>query len=94
MYVKADITSDNPDFEPPENIVNDIASYMEPDSNYECIIDRRQAIFRAVEMAQQGDIVLFAGKGHETFQLICGKKQPFVERDIILEACREVSPIQ
>ena len=86
------ITSDNPDFEPPEDIVNDIASYMEADSNYECIIDRRAAIFRAVQMAQDGDILLFAGKGHETYQLVCGNKQPFVEREIVLEACREFSP--
>ena len=88
------ITSDNPDFEPPENVVNDIASYMDADSNYECVVDRRKAIFRAVELAQEGDIVLFAGKGHETYQLVCGKKQPFVEREIILEACQEFSPIQ
>lgn len=86
------ITSDNPDFESPEDIVNDIASYMVPESSYECIIDRREAIFRAVEMTEEGDIVLFAGKGHETFQLVCGKKQPFIEREIVLEACQEFSP--
>lgn len=86
------ITSDNPDFEPPEDIVNEIASYMSADCDYECILDRREAIFRAVEMSQKEDIVLFAGKGHETFQLIYGKKEPFIEREIILEACREFSP--
>ena len=88
------ITSDNPDFEAPEDVVNDIASYMEVDSNYECIIDRRTAIFRAVQMAQDGGIILFAGKGHETYQLVCGNKQPFVEREVVLEACKEFSPIQ
>ncbi len=88
------ITSDNPDFEAPEDVVNDIVSYMEVDSNYECIIDRRTAIFRAVQMAQDGDIILFAGKGHETYQLVCGNKQPFVEREVVLEACKEFSPIQ
>ena len=74
--------------------MGDIASYMEADSNYECIIDRRVAIFRAVQLAQDGDIILFAGKGHETYQLVCGTKQPFVEREIVLEACKEFSPIQ
>ena len=39
-------------------------------------------------MAEEGDIVLFAGKGHENYQLIRGRKVPFVERELIREACR------
>ena len=56
-------------------------------SSYECITDRAEAIKRAVTLAWEGDIVLFAGKGHETYQLICGKKVPFCERELIEEAC-------
>lgn len=84
------ITSDNPDFEDPDNVINDIASFMK-DSRYECITDRAEAIKRAVTLAWEGDIVLFAGKGHETYQLICGKKVPFCERELIEEACAELA---
>ena len=51
----------------------------------------REAIYAAVKMAEPGDIVLFAGKGHEDYQLINGKKLHFVEREIIKEACAEIS---
>ena len=44
-----------------------------------------------MKMAEPGDIVLFAGKGHEDYQLINGKKLHFVEREIIKEACAEIS---
>ena len=81
------ITSDNPDNEPPEDVIRDIASYMPSDAPYTCITDRREAIYAAVKMAQPGDIVLFAGKGHEDYQIIHGKKEHFVEREIIKEAC-------
>lgn len=80
------ITSDNPDFEDPDSVISDIASFMNG-AEYECITDRKDAIIRAVSMAREGDIVLFAGKGHETYQLVCGKKLPFSEREIIEEAC-------
>lgn len=80
------VTSDNPDFEDPDAIVNEIASHLSG-VEYECITDRREAIERAVSIAREGDIVLFAGKGHETYQLICGQKVPFCEREIIKEAC-------
>ena len=81
------ITSDNPDNEPPEDVIRDIAAHMAPGAPYTCITDRREAIYAAVRMAEEGDIVLFAGKGHEEYQLIHGKKEHFVERDIIKEAC-------
>jgi len=80
------ITSDNPDFEEPENVIREIASHM-GNAEFECITDRADAIKRAVSIAQNGDIVLFAGKGHETYQLICGRKVPFSERQLIEEAC-------
>ena len=81
------LTSDNPDFEDPMAILRDIDSYMAPDARYTLIPDRAEAIRAAVKMAEPGDIVLFAGKGHEDYQLIEGKKVPFVERELIREAC-------
>lgn len=86
------ITSDNPDFEDPDAIIAEIASHM-GDAPYECITDRRDAIKRAVNMAREGDIVLFAGKGHESYQLICGKKELFSEREIIEETCGVLSAL-
>ena len=84
------ITADNPDFEDPAEIVSEIASHMNG-AEYECIVDRREAILKAIEIARSGDIILFAGKGHETYQLVCGKKLPFSEREIIEEACTQLT---
>lgn len=85
------ITSDNPDFEDPSAITDEILSHLDPAVPHEVIIDRDEAVRRAVRMANEGDIVLFAGKGHETYQLIRGEKVPFVEREIIREECRAVA---
>ncbi len=82
------ITSDNPDNEDPEKVCRDIASCMDL-GKYEIIADRESAIRRAVGMAQAGDIVLFAGKGHEEYQLIRGEKVPFSEKKIIAESANE-----
>ena len=79
------LTSDNPDLEDPDQIIDEIASHMDG-CPYERIADRREAIERAVEIAREGDIVLFAGKGHERYQLIKGEMVPFCERQI-LYAC-------
>ncbi len=83
------ITSDNPDFEDPDKIIADIASFMKG-AKYECVTDRDEAIRKAISIAQTGDIILFAGKGHESYQLICGQKVPFSERDIIGDACSQL----
>ena len=82
------LTSDNPDFEDPLQILRDIDSHMAADAQYTLIPYRAEAIRKAVAMAEEGDIVLFAGKGHENYQLIRGRKVPFVERELIREACR------
>ncbi len=84
------ITSDNPDREPPADIIRDIAEAMKEGSKFECIEDRAEAIERAVSISREGDIILFAGKGHETYQLVDGKKLPFSERELILKACELV----
>ena len=80
------ITSDNPDNEPPEQIIDDIAAAFGPDGcPFVKILDRREAVLYAVRMAQKGDIILFAGKGHENYQLICGKKEYLSERETIID---------
>ena len=80
------LTADNPDFEDPLKICREIASFYE-NSNAYCIIpDRKEAIEYAVAHAKKGDWLLFLGKGHESYQIIRGKKEPFCERDIIRAA--------
>ena len=79
-------TSDNPRFEEPEAIVDDIISGLKKtDGKYRKIVDRREAIIYTLEQAKDGDIVLLAGKGHENYQEIKGVKYPMDERDIIKE---------
>ena len=79
------ITSDNPRTESPENILNDIEAGIAK-KNYERIIDRRAAIFRAIELAGAGDIVLVLGKGHENYQILGTGKIHFDDREIAREA--------
>lgn len=81
------ITSDNPDFESPMAIIHEIGEHLHPDCPRAEIEDREVAVRTAVRMSRPGDIVLFAGKGHETYQLIGGKKVPFRERAILEEEC-------
>lgn len=80
------ITTDNPDFEPPEQIIDEIASYYTEDSApHISIVDRKEAILYALHHAEPGDALLFCGKGHETYQLVNGIHVPFSEKEIILE---------
>ena len=80
------ITEDNPDYEDPMNICKEIEQGIEEiTSNYEIILDRKEAILKAVSIAYKEDIILLAGKGHETYQTIKGEKIPFSEKDIIKE---------
>ena len=73
------ITSDNPRSEDPQQIIDDIlAGLTGPDrSRTAVLVDRRQAIGRAIELAGPGDIVLLAGKGHENYQIIAGERSHF-----------------
>lgn len=82
------ITSDNPRDEDPDAIISDVISEVVKD-NYEIIPDREDAIKRAVMMAVKGDIVLIAGKGHEDYQEIKGKRERFSDRDVCVNALRE-----
>ena len=83
------LTSDNPDREPPMDVIADIERYMQ-NVPYVAIPDRKEAIEYVVSHAEEGDIVLLAGKGHETYQLVNGKKEPFCERDILLAAAEKL----
>ena len=79
------ITSDNPDNEPPEEIIRDILSWFDRTRPHYVIPDREAAVRAAVQMAEPGDIVLLAGKGHETYQIVNGIKEPFSEKAILLD---------
>ena len=87
------ITSDNPDNESPTVIIGEIASYFTSGTcPYVAIPDRRQAIEYALENSEKGDIILLAGKGHETYQIICGIREHFSEAEIIEEYCKQYQP--
>lgn len=80
------ITSDNPRFEEPQDIIEDIKTGMaKTDGEYVEICDRKEAIRYAIEHGQEGDIVVLAGKGHEDYQEIKGVKYPMDERVLIQE---------
>jgi UDP-N-acetylmuramoyl-L-alanyl-D-glutamate--2,6-diaminopimelate ligase len=82
------VTSDNPRTEDPERILDDIEVGMTSGA-HERIEDRRSAIERAIAVAGEGDVVLLAGKGHETYQVRGTVKHPFDEREIVGEILRE-----
>lgn len=85
------ITSDNPDFESPEAIAEDVVNRHRREKPYCIMTDREQAVRKAVDMSRCGDIVLFAGKGHEDYQLIEGRKVPFSEKEIILDEISRIT---
>ena len=80
------ITSDNPRTEDPKLIVNEIEEGIKKTKGkYEVIVDRTEAIKKAIKMANKNDIIVLAGKGHEPYQEINGVKYPFDERIIVNE---------
>ena len=80
------ITSDNPRTEDPEKIVKQIEEGIKKtNGKYEVVVDRTEAIEHAIKMANKRDIIVLAGKGHEPYQEINGKKYPFDERIIVNE---------
>ena len=84
------ITTDNPRTEKPEDIIAQIEEgTSKTKGKYEVIVDRKQAIKKAIEMMNTKDILILAGKGHETYQEINGVKNPFDEREIIKEILGE-----
>ena len=84
------ITSDNPRYEDPEAIMDDIVTGIsKTDGKYVRISDRKEAIAYAIHHGEPGDIIILAGKGHEDYQEICGKKYPMDERVLIAEILEE-----
>lgn len=80
------VTSDNPRTEDPELIINDILQGLDKSKeNYKVVIDRKEAIKEAIEMAQKGDVILIAGKGHENYQIIGKVKHHFDDKEIANE---------
>jgi UDP-N-acetylmuramoyl-L-alanyl-D-glutamate--2,6-diaminopimelate ligase len=83
-------TSDNPRSENPVMILNDIRIGLDRvGKEYDLIVDRREAIFRAVTLAKPNDVVLIAGKGHETYQILPTGKIHFDDREVAREALAE-----
>lgn len=86
------ITSDNPRFEEPQAIIDDIKIGMAKTSGkYVEICDRKEAIRYVIEHGQKGDVIVLAGKGHEDYQEIKGKKYPMDERVLIREVLEELA---
>ncbi|MCH5267850.1 MAG: UDP-N-acetylmuramoyl-L-alanyl-D-glutamate--2,6-diaminopimelate ligase [Lachnospiraceae bacterium] len=84
------VTSDNPRDEKPEDILADIVVGVEKaDGEYVTIIDRAEAIRYAIENAKEGDVVVLAGKGHEDYQEICGKKYHMDERELVADVVKD-----
>lgn len=84
------ITSDNPRFEEPQDIIEDIKTGIrKTDGRYVEICDRKEAIAYAVSHGEPGDIIVLAGKGHEDYQEIKGVKYPMDERDLIRDILEE-----
>ena len=85
------ITSDNPRTEDPQLIVNQIEEGIKnTNGKYECIVDRVEAIEKAIRMANKDDVVILAGKGHEPYQEINHVKYPFDERIIVNEIIEKI----
>lgn len=82
------LTSDNPDNESPSAIIGEIATYFTSGTcPYIAIVDRRKAIEYALSHSEKGDIILLAGKGHESYQIISGVREDFSEAEIIRQFC-------
>lgn len=81
------ITSDNPRFEEPQDIINDMLAGLNADEKKKTIsiVDRKEAIRTACMIAQKGDVILVAGKGHENYQEIKGIKHHFDDKEVLKE---------
>lgn len=88
------VTSDNPRSEDPDAIVAQVEAGvkkgLKPGQHHEVIVNRRDAIYRAVELAQTGDIILIAGKGHETYQILKDGTIHFDDREVARDAVKAV----
>ena len=83
------ITSDNPRTENPASIIEEVVKGIEK-NNYEVIENRKEAIKRAIEIAKAGDVIVIAGKGHETYQILNTGKIHFDEREVVDEILKDM----
>ncbi len=84
------VTSDNPRNEEPAAIMEDIITGVKrADGDYISIQDRAEAIRYAIENAREGDVIVLAGKGHEDYQEICGKKYHMDERELVADVVKD-----
>lgn len=81
------ITSDNPRFEEPEDIINDMLAGLDEQQMERTIsiVDRKEAIKTACMLAKKGDVILVAGKGHENYQDVKGVKHHFDDKEVLEE---------
>jgi UDP-N-acetylmuramoyl-L-alanyl-D-glutamate--2,6-diaminopimelate ligase len=84
------VTSDNPRTEEPRAIIDEILEGADGDAELEVEPDRRAAIARAIGLARDGDVVVIAGKGHETTQEVGDQRLPFDDREVAREALRRL----
>lgn len=85
------ITSDNPRFEEPQAIIDDIKTGIgRTDGKYVEICDRKEAIKYAIQHGQPGDVIVLAGKGHEDYQEINGVRTHFLDREVVEDAVRDL----
>ncbi|MGA2970156.1 MAG: UDP-N-acetylmuramoyl-L-alanyl-D-glutamate--2,6-diaminopimelate ligase [Acidimicrobiales bacterium] len=85
------VTSDNPRSEAPEDIIDAVMSGVVPGATVARIVDRREAIAQAFQYAQRGDVIVLAGKGHETTQTIGDEVIAFDDREVAMEMLRRAS---
>jgi UDP-N-acetylmuramoyl-L-alanyl-D-glutamate--2,6-diaminopimelate ligase len=77
------ITSDNPRFEDPMDIIKEILKGVKTKENFEVNANREEAIKRGIEISKKGDIILICGKGHETYQEVMGVRSPFDDKEMV-----------
>ena len=83
------VTSDNPRNENPDDIISDILKGLEGTKPYDVVTDRRKAIYHALEIAQKGDVIVLAGKGHEDYQILADNVHiHFDEREVVAEGLK------
>ncbi len=84
------VTSDNPRNEEPQAIIDDILAGLEGMTvNYDVVVDRREAIYHALKIAEKGDIIVLAGKGHEDYQILAGMEHiHFDEREVVADGLK------
>lgn len=84
------VTSDNPRTEDPEMIIDDIVVGFDEKTSYDRIADRRKAIYHGLKIAQKGDILVLAGKGHEDYQILGKTHIHFDEREVVKDGLEEI----